>query len=312
MKVRISKIRTKKGFGCREIDREEVRRLAQSMKARDQLRPILLNKDFELIDGAHRLAAAKLLGWREIDAEFVKKSDLECHRLSLVSNRFGRPLTDLEIGRKAHFLLSQVQWNKGRDKLKIQLVEELGLSSISKLEDCLATYRGLQPNIQKVVSYAVRKGTLKTEEVRKLRTLPPKTQTFVAKRITELKDPGRISKLISGLTAMGEQPSSESEETSTGSQNPDATATPSTQEDRSTTRVVEPQTEKKDTPSILALAVSLHLPWLRYVTAITKCPKCREERAIDFSEIKLATTSDQLLKIREEMQRWLDENREAA
>jgi ParB/RepB/Spo0J family partition protein len=305
MKTRISKIRTKKGFGCREINREEVASLAQSMGARGQLRPILVNKDFELVDGAHRLAAAKRLRWKWIDAEVVNKPDLECHELSLVSNRFGRPLTDLEIGRKADLVLELVPWNKGREKLKIRLAEELGIS-VRKLEDCLATYRNLQPEVRKVVSHAMRNGTLQTTEVQKLRTLPPQTQQFVADRIKKMKDPERINKLVSGLVAMGEQPSSESEEKPAKTQSQETSP-----QEKEQSRTGQPQTEKKHTPSILALAVSLHLPWLRYVTAITKCPKCKEERAIDFSEIKLSSTKDQLPKIRTEMQRWLDENREA-
>lgn len=60
--------------GRRAIDEAKVRELAQSMSEVGLINPITVSKDGVLIAGAHRLAAAKLLGWTEIDANV---SDLE-------------------------------------------------------------------------------------------------------------------------------------------------------------------------------------------------------------------------------------------
>jgi hypothetical protein len=204
VKIRISKISVKKGFTAREaVDREEVRQLAESMKSIGQREPILIRKhDKELINGNHRLAAAKLLHWKEIECEEVEASDVTCHRLSLVANRFSRPLTDIEIGRKADAILQSVKWNKGREKLKIQLVGDLGLHSVRKLEDCLTTYRNLAPEAQKLVSHGVQNVPLKAEQVRKIRQLPQATQVVLVEQLAKIKDdPGRVDRLISGHVA---------------------------------------------------------------------------------------------------------------
>lgn len=57
------------------IDKTHVNRLMESIKARNllELRPIIVNKDFEVIDGQHRLEAARKLG---IDIYYEMKEDL--------------------------------------------------------------------------------------------------------------------------------------------------------------------------------------------------------------------------------------------
>jgi hypothetical protein len=207
LKIRISKIKRKKGFTAREVvDREQVRQLAESMKSIGQREPILISKHgHELIDGNHRVAAAKLLGWKEIECQEVEGSDLVCHRISLVANRFSRPLSDLEIGRKAHMILETVKWNKGREKLKMQLVRDLGLHTVDKLEDCLATFRNLNPELRKLVSDSVGNHGLNVKQLREIRKLPSATQVVLAEQISKIKDdPGRVDRLIEGHLAVQE------------------------------------------------------------------------------------------------------------
>jgi len=56
----------KVGPRLREIDMTAVHAIAESFKALGQLHPIRVDKMNNLIFGAHRLEAAKLLGWVEI------------------------------------------------------------------------------------------------------------------------------------------------------------------------------------------------------------------------------------------------------
>ena len=66
MKLPINEIRIKPGR--RAVDDSKVRELADSMKQVGLINPVTVNTDLELIAGAHRIAAAELLGWDEIEA----------------------------------------------------------------------------------------------------------------------------------------------------------------------------------------------------------------------------------------------------
>ena len=67
--------------------------------------------------------------------------------------------------------------------------------------------------------------------------------------------------------------------------------------------------EKNGNSTILGLdPVIVEMPWLRYLLAVTKCPFCKEDRAVDFSRTKFSSTKDQLVKIRSAVQEWLDTN----
>lgn len=117
MQVKINQIKTSKGFNAREaLDRAEVQSLKLSMKAIGQQEEIILRKeDNELIDGLHRIAAAKALGWKTIDAKHVTVTDQEARILGLVSNNFGKRLNQLELGRNIFLILEGVKKREGRE-----------------------------------------------------------------------------------------------------------------------------------------------------------------------------------------------------
>lgn len=52
----------------RDIDEEGVATIAESMKIYGQLQPIVIEEDGELLDGAHRVAAARVLNWPDLEA----------------------------------------------------------------------------------------------------------------------------------------------------------------------------------------------------------------------------------------------------
>ena len=72
MKIQIFQIKV--NDGRREIDPEAVHGLADSISEVGLLNPITVGQDYTLIAGLHRLEAAKLLGWTEIECNV---SDLE-------------------------------------------------------------------------------------------------------------------------------------------------------------------------------------------------------------------------------------------
>lgn len=55
----------------------DVTELARSMAEVGQLQPILLTPDLRLVAGWHRLQAAKMLGWTEIEARYISDLDAE-------------------------------------------------------------------------------------------------------------------------------------------------------------------------------------------------------------------------------------------
>ena len=74
MKLRLSDVTVKQGR--RAVDESKVRELAQSMSEVGLINPITVTQDKTLITGAHRLEAAKLLGWTEIEATEVELNEL--------------------------------------------------------------------------------------------------------------------------------------------------------------------------------------------------------------------------------------------
>jgi hypothetical protein len=85
----------------RPIDRQAVERLAESMRCLGQLQPIAVYRrdgSEVLVSGAHRLEAAKLLGWEHIDAIRIDsdrdRDDLEM--IQIAENLHRSDLTALE------------------------------------------------------------------------------------------------------------------------------------------------------------------------------------------------------------------------
>jgi N6-adenosine-specific RNA methylase IME4 len=61
----------------REVDEKKVKEIAESMGEIGLLHPIVINSSNKLIAGAHRLEAAKLLGWTDIKCSIVNLQDLD-------------------------------------------------------------------------------------------------------------------------------------------------------------------------------------------------------------------------------------------
>ena len=254
MQVKISQIKTSKGFNPREnLDRAEVQSLKLSMKALGQRDEITIRKeDNELINGLHRIAAAKALGWRTIDAKLVTVTDQEARILALVSNNFGKRLNQLELGRNIFLILEEVKKREGRGEVKEELAMKLGIS-VPELESCLATYRNLNPEARELSSYAVRKRVLRVEHLREIRQLPGEKQVAVLKQIVKVKDASAADRLVGAFLAAQDQPES--------------TTLPANSSRAEPTKPNETtQVEKDESSTILDLdPVMVDMPWLRYV-----------------------------------------------
>jgi ParB family transcriptional regulator, chromosome partitioning protein len=105
--VEISAIRVPERL--RPVDPAAVEMLAASFLERGQDTRIIIRADggsdrYVLIAGAHRLAAAKQMGWIEIDAELIDVSDDEARIIEIDENLVRRELSVLD---RAVFLLER-------------------------------------------------------------------------------------------------------------------------------------------------------------------------------------------------------------
>jgi ParB family chromosome partitioning protein len=72
--------------------------LMESLKVHGQLQPIIINRKYELIAGQRRLEAAKLLGWRSIQALIIDSvTEKEKLEIELEENVQRAPLSDREL-----------------------------------------------------------------------------------------------------------------------------------------------------------------------------------------------------------------------
>jgi ParB family chromosome partitioning protein len=72
MQIPLDEIKVKRRI---RKDLGDIATLAESLKQYGQIHPILINKKNVLISGRRRLEAAKLLGWRTINAQIIDVKD---------------------------------------------------------------------------------------------------------------------------------------------------------------------------------------------------------------------------------------------
>jgi len=80
----------------REASPSDVRKLADSIAEIGLMNPITLDADHNLIAGLHRLEAAKLLGWSEIECNVCELDELHAELAEIDENYIRANLTPLE------------------------------------------------------------------------------------------------------------------------------------------------------------------------------------------------------------------------
>lgn len=126
--------------------------LAEDMRNNGQLSPIHITSDYEVGDGHRRVAAAKMLGWTQIEASI--HSDMTVEELWIALNQNTRPIkpaswlyaTDngLDIervpARYRHLIMEARRW-LGEDNLRL-LSEHMKSTDVIKTTIKLARYVG--------------------------------------------------------------------------------------------------------------------------------------------------------------------------
>jgi ParB-like chromosome segregation protein Spo0J len=82
----------------RPVNFDKVKELAESMKATGLISPITTTSNHELIAGGHRIEAAKMLGWKEIEMKVLDVTGLKAELAEMDENFVRQELSGVEFG----------------------------------------------------------------------------------------------------------------------------------------------------------------------------------------------------------------------
>lgn len=196
MQVKISEIKI--GPGRRDTTQQIFDELARSIKAVGLLNPITVTQDNTLIAGLHRLEAAKLLGWTEIECTISDAQGLQAELAEIDENfvRSGlshRELGELLLRRKEIYESLHPETQQGKrngqtvknDNLTLletrsfaqDTADKLGVSKRT-VERLVQTASNLTPEAKKVIKNSDSK--ISRDAALKISRLPPDQQEKAA------------------------------------------------------------------------------------------------------------------------------------
>ena len=202
MRIPISKIRVNPGR--RDTKPRNVEELARSLKTVGLINPITVTQGNTLIAGLHRLEAAKLLGWTEIEctvssAEGIQAELAEIDENFVRADLSHRELGDLLLRRKELYETLHPETQQGRrngqtvknDNLTCLETKPFSQDTADKMgvsrrtvERLVQTAANLTPEAKAVIRDA--DGKITRDAALKISRLPPGQQTKAAKSLTAL------------------------------------------------------------------------------------------------------------------------------
>lgn len=181
--------------GRRAIDRAKVRELADSIKDIGMLNPITVRPDLTLIAGAHRLEAAKLLGWAEVEVNVSHVSDAQAELAEIDENLMRNELHYIDRGKAILHrdeLLIQLghRATVGRPEINSEIISplkttqdiaaEIGISKRTLLQEKQMA-RDILPEVQQAIKHA----DLPKNDALKIARLEPQRQIQVAEKLSD-------------------------------------------------------------------------------------------------------------------------------
>jgi ParB family chromosome partitioning protein len=184
-------------------EREGIRTLADEIKTvglwPGALRGRKRAGKVELCFGHRRLAAVKLLGWREVDVDVVELSDDEMATQSLIENLQREGLNDVEKAEGIVALVRRLQRSTGKNENPAiqEVSSKLGLSPswtkelmrIAEFDEPAKEAIRAGKIAGRTALEAYRIGGSKMIEVAAEKKLPVHTLTAIGQRISEISDP---------------------------------------------------------------------------------------------------------------------------
>ena len=220
MQIKISEIKINPGR--RDTQQRNVEELARSIAAVGLMNPITVTQDNTLIAGLHRLEAAKLLGWTEIECTVSDADGLQAELAEIDENfvRAGlshRELGDLLLRRKELYEAIHPETRQGQrngqtaknDKLTVlaakpfseDTADKLGISKRT-VERLVQTAANLTPEAKKTIRDAGDKIT--KGDALKISRLPPDQQAEAAAVLTIAAPTPKKQGMMDGEAALRE------------------------------------------------------------------------------------------------------------
>lgn len=150
MRIPLNKLTLNPEVAARtKVDEEYLKLLMKSLREDGQLHPItvrpLPDGRYEIIDGLHRVEAAKRLGWKDIEANVISVDDLEAKFLALKANLVRRNLEPVQEGELIYRIMVK---HKLTEK---QVAEKLGVS-VEWVSKRLALVLKVHEEVRKLVA----------------------------------------------------------------------------------------------------------------------------------------------------------------
>ena len=192
--------------GRREATPEDVQRLSESIAEVGMMNPITVDADHTLVAGLHRLEAAKLLGWTEVECTVCELDGLHAELAEIDENVIRTGLSDLELSellarrKKIYEMLHPStiarnlpghasNYESSGDKLTGEekpfsqdTAEKMGVSPRT-VERHIQIAENLTPEAKKILHSTDKKIT--KQNLTKLSRLEPEHQMKAAKRLAE-------------------------------------------------------------------------------------------------------------------------------
>ena len=220
MKVKIKNIKINPGR--RETEPKAIEELARSIAAVGLMNPITLDQNNTLIAGLHRLEAAKLMGWTEIECNIIGMSGLQAELAEIDENfvRAGlshRELGDLLLRRKELYEAIHPETRQGMrngqtaknenfslldtKSFSQDTAEKLGVSKRT-VEQLVQTAANLTPEAKKIIRDSDAKIT--KGAALKISRLPPDQQEEAAAVLTIAPPTPKKQGMMDGEAALRE------------------------------------------------------------------------------------------------------------
>lgn len=184
---------------CRTVDSGKVSELAASIGRIGLLHPVTLSPENRLIAGAHRLAAARTLGWSEIESIVLTADELSAELAEIDENlirneldivtvgelaiRRDEILSDLGERARSHGNGSNQHKSKGADSAPLLKTTESIAREIGVSERVLQENKQLAKNLVPVAKEVVRSGEVSKQDALKISRMPAERQVALAERI---------------------------------------------------------------------------------------------------------------------------------
>ena len=206
MLININEIKV--GPNRREALPDDVKALSKSFAEVGMMNPITVDADHNLVAGLHRLEAAKLLGWTEIECNVCELDELHAELAEIDENVVRTGLSDLELSellarrKKIYETLHPKtiarnlpghasNFESSSDKLTVEAktfsqdtAEKMGVSPRT-VERHVQIAENLTPEAKEVLRNSERKVT--KQNLTKLSRMEPEQQEAVAKQLAEGK-----------------------------------------------------------------------------------------------------------------------------